>query len=795
MDYAGSMTIDSFARRMEQKSGFITYYFDRDSAALYLELPNCRMDMLYVERIAHGLGEYPLQRGQLRRPSVVHTRRIGRNVMLVASNCAFRTSSPDPAQQEAVRTAFPESILWAFPIVAESDGKILVDATAFFLRDSQSISEQLRCSGYGSYNLDVSRSSMRIEGCRNFPANTQIESLVTFTNAAAPSLPFWNGNGRTSGVEAFSPDARAITLGLQYSLIRLPDDGYTPRHFDPRSSFFNSVIFHDFAKPSREPGDIHLLLRHRLKRKDPTATCGEVEKQIVYYVDRGAPDEIREAIREGASWWTEAFEAAGFRNAFRVEIMPPDVDPLDIRFNTITWAAKPRNAFTWGGMVCDRRTGEIIKGEVLLTATRERNVRAMLEALTAPFDDRENDTDAKIDSIVINRIRHLAAHEVGHTLGLEHNHAPIEGGSVMDYRFPFVTLDANRNIDISEPYHMGLSKWDHLSIRYGYSQFPSGETESDILESMLKEAHESGLYYLGVRDASPAGSVHPTANYWTTGADPVAQLNNMLAVRRVALDRFDERVIRPGRPMALLEDLFVQIYIYHRFQVTTTAKFIGGCDYRYALRGDGQMITQRVSRERQMAALDSILECLDVDTLFIPDRILSLIPPRPLEYARGPGNFFGRSGQLFEPFAAVDAAAQMVLQDLLNPLRLNRVIVQSSYDEKLPNLREVLNALLGRTWMSAVAESRKAATKFTIDRCVLEALINLSADDKASSLTRAEAHCAIEEIQRQIHRASERALFPGEDAHLQSSLSSIDRHRRSDSRPSKLEWMPNLSPF
>ena len=224
--------------------------------------------------------------------------------------------------------------------------------------------------------------------------------------------------------------------------MELPDDDYTPRPYDPRAGY-GTVTYIDYAAPLGEPMTRRYLRRHRLEKQDPTAEVSDAVEPIVYYLDRGTPEPVRSALLDGARWWNQAFEAAGYRDAFRVEVMPEGADSLDVRYNVIQWVHRSTRGWSYGNSVTDPRTGEIIKGHVSLGSLRVRQDYLIAEGLLSPYVNGD-ETPPALAEMALARIRQLSAHEVGHTLGLGHNYYASEQGrvSVMDYPHPLVILSS-----------------------------------------------------------------------------------------------------------------------------------------------------------------------------------------------------------------------------------------------------------------------------------------------------------------------------------------------------------------
>ena len=564
-------SIEDKTKNLKKYEGFLNYYWNENTGKIWLEIDKLDTEILYITSLPAGLGsnDIGLDRGLLGGSRIVRFNRTGRKLLMTQPNYDYRAITSDKAEKRAVEQSFAQSVLWGFNIEAESNGHLLVDATDFIFRDAMKVASRIRGMRQGNYSLDKTRSAFYLPQSKNFPLNTELEATVTFVN---------NDGEAGNYVQAVTPSAEAITLRIHHSFVQLPDNNYKPRLFDARSSYINMSYF-DYSTPVSEPIDKYFILRHRLQKKDPTAAKSEAVKPIIYYLDNGTPEPIRSALLEGAQWWNQAFEAAGYINAFQVKVLPEDADPMDVRYNMINWVHRATRGWSYGYSVSDPRTGEIIKGNVTLGSLRVRQDYLIASGLLAPFENGVP-ADNKMMKMALDRLKQLSAHEIGHTLGLMHNYAAsvVNRSSVMDYPPPAVDLDANGEISLDKAYANGIGEWDKLSITWGYQDFPPGTDEKKALDKLLSDGYKKGLQFISDRDARAPGGLHPNAHLWDNGKNPVEELNHVMKVRNKALSKFGENNIRPGTPMAFLEDALVPVYLFHRYQVEAVTKLVGGMD-------------------------------------------------------------------------------------------------------------------------------------------------------------------------------------------------------------------------
>ena len=709
------------------KDGFVPLYLNTSEGRVLLVIDQFDQDFLYLGALASGVGsnDIGLDRGQLGSTRLVNFRKNGNKVFLIQKNISFRASSNNIDETKSVQDAFAESILWGFEILHDNDDGVIIDATDFFLEDAHGVARRLSKTNQGQFKVDHSRSGLNFSMIKNFPKNTEVEAIITLKGEATGDF-----------IKSVVPTPDAVTVRQRHSFVKLPDDEYIPRVFDSRAGF-SGVSFMDFAAPIDRPIMKRFIARHRLLKKDPDAEMSEPIDPIIYYLDRGTPEPVRSALLDGGNWWNQAFEAAGFKNAFRVELAPKDMDFLDVRYNVIQWVHRSTRGWSYGASVRDPRTGEILKGHVSLGSLRVRQDYLIAQGLLQPFE-KDQPLDEKMLEMALARLRQLSAHEIGHTLGLSHNFSSSAAGrsSVMDYPYPLITGNSDK-LDFSNAYDDKIGAWDKWAITYGYGYPRDGQDEAVFLNHTLEKTYDEGYEFISDSDARDVSGIHPRAHLWDNGNSASVELVRLLELRKARMQTFNLNAIPTGVPESMLEEIFVPLYLMHRYQLEATAKLIGGVNFSYKIKGDNQPRHGWIEPNIQKKALHALILAISADQLKVPSHVIELIPPKPFGYNRSRETFESRLGPIFDPIAPAENIVDLVFRLLLESGRANRIHIQHLQNPNLLSFKNMLNLVQTSIFSVSVSSGIEEELQIMVGSKWVDHLMMLAKNPSAAESVRA----------------------------------------------------------
>ncbi|MDG1386702.1 MAG: zinc-dependent metalloprotease [Flavobacteriaceae bacterium] len=726
--------------------GFFDFYYEENSGKVFLKVNKEHQidsEFLYINSLSAGIGsnDIGLDRGQLGDERVVYFSKAGNKLLLIQPNLKYRASTDNALEKQSVKEAFAESVLFGFPIVETSSTEYLIDMTPFLMQDTHGVSQRLKRSKQGSFKLDKSRSAVSLDRTKAFPKNIELDVLLTFA-----------GQAEGGWIRSVTPSSNSVSVKQHHSFVALPDIPFTPRDFDPRSGAI-PFSYYDYSTPVETSTRKVYALRHRLEKTDPNAAQSKAKEPIVYYLDNGTPEPVRSALLEGGSWWNEAFEAAGFIDAFQIKILPDDADPLDVNYNVIQWVHRSTRGWSYGASVVDPRSGEILKGHVSLGSLRIRQDFMIAQGLTKDPYANGNTDETKMSELAIARIRQLSAHEIGHTLGFAHNFAASTNGraSVMDYPHPKLDVVAGA-ISYENAYAVGMGAWDKISVRYSYSQFPEGTDETKELNSILEESILKGNRFISDQDARPIGGAHPHAHLWDNGSSAIEEFNHLLKVRSIALKNFSDDQLRVGEPYSVLNDRLVPMYFLHRYQAEAIVKLIGGVDYSYGVKGPLPFKITTVAAETQKDALTAMVNSLSSVVLAIPKPLLKQLPPTAFGYSATRESFKSQTGRVFDVLGAPASLGKGIMQMILNPERVSRLIQQKALDANQLSFDQLANELTKSIFKKQYRDSYHQAIQAQLKESYLNVLFGLHANNNTTASVKAISFGVIKRIENGLKK-------------------------------------------
>ena len=773
--------VKQFKNGLIDFQGFFNFSYSENKDRIYLEVNSLNKQFLYVSALSQGIGsnDIGLDRGQLGVRKLVFFKKTGNKLLLIEPNLKYVAKTKNTLEKKSVDEAFAKSVLHGFNIMDHKNGSYKIDITSFLLEDRHGIIKRLVDRNQGAYSIDKSKSSINLDRTKAFEKNIEFDVLLTFT-----------GNAKGNFIKSVTPSPDNITVYQHHSFIELPDNNYKPRIFDPRSGS-NSISYFDYSSPVTEKTLKQYILRHRLIKKDKNLTLSEPLEPIVYYLDNGVPEPVRSALIEGGEWWNDAFEKIGFKNAFKVKILPKNVDPLDIRYNVIQWVHRSTRGWSYGSSVIDPRTGEIIKGHVSLGSLRVRqDFMIAIGLLEAPYSLTNNKEKMALD-MALSRIKQLSAHEIGHTLGFSHNFSASSNNdsSVMDYPHPNIKL-SNNKINIEKAYSTGIGEWDKASVAYSYSEFDELQDEKLELNKILENSFKNNLSFISDADSRPIGSSHPSAHLWDNGSDALTELRKIIQIRDIALRNISLDHLKKGEPYSNLQDIIVPIYLLHRYQSEAVVKLIGGVDYDYAVKGNIKYEINMVEKNKQREALTNFIELLTPEKLKFPNKLKKLLFPKAFGSKVTRENFLTQTGVTFDFIGAANTLSDNLLKLLLNSERVSRLIQQTGFDVSQLSFEEVLENLFAISFKKRYSDNHYKQINEVVKHNILKNIFSLGQNPKVYSEAKAIIFSKLESLDNFLAGQEDLIYSNYYRSEIQKYFDNPD-----DFKPKLINRMPDGSPI